>query len=267
MGVGNQEVLPTAVPLGFVPADAVHGQAMLPVAQPIQPMQTQQGHGKFGSSLHTKAIGDVLGEVGHYDFAPAPFVCCGCLIPEAVQKRTFFRAFASRVEMNRPVAPCCCLCDNEKFMIDRTEIMFYDKPPFRSGMCCVVIPAVCCGPPVVFVQKPTFCCCDLSDIKGQEIRAAPCNCWGLKKCCCCCEPCYIDFSRPIIHGVKDPERFLVVLASAVKQHAHAHGIPADEVAVFDQVSFGQSSADVLRNFGSARSVQGAQMQQPLTMSR
>lgn len=201
----------------------------------------------------------MLAEVGYYDFAPAPYVCCGICVPDALQKRTFFRAFENRVEGNLPVAPCCCLCDDEKYMVDMPWLDFYDKPPFRAGMLCICIPAICCGPPVVFAKKPKFCCIDLSELKGQQIRAAPCNMWGLKVYLCCGQPCYVFWSREVVRGVKNPHRFLSVLGTAVRQNAQMNNIPREEVAVFDAV------VDNIGDTGTRGSIQT--YQQPLTMSR
>ena len=83
---------------------------------------------------------------------------------------------------------------------------------------------------------PVFCCIDLTPFFGAQIRHAACNCYGLKKCFCCCEPCYLDWSRPIAKGVKDPAKFLIPLRAAVKKYAQEHNIPPAEVSVFDEVS-------------------------------
>jgi len=181
-----------------------------------------------------------------YDFAPASCVCYNCFVPEAQKKRTFVRAYDNRLEMNLPIAPCLCCCDNEKYMVDQTYLYFYDKPPFRTGMCCYVVPLTCCGPPVLFSYKPKCCCFDLSSCYGEQIMAAPCNCGNCKKYLCCGNPCYVSCSRPVISGMKDAEGFLATLKAAQQPWADNLGIPKYEQVIVASVN------DNFMDFGASK---------------
>ena len=62
-------------------------------------------------------------------------------------------------------------CSTEQCIVDRVQSMYLDKPPFRSGMCCVCVPCTCCGPPVIFSKTPKCCCVDTTDCFGQQVPA------------------------------------------------------------------------------------------------
>jgi len=189
-----------------------------------------------------------------YDFAPASCVCYGCCVSEAQKKRTFVRAYDNRLEMNLPIAPCLCFCDDEKYMVDQTYLYFYDKPPFRTGMCCYVVPVMCFGPPVLFSYKPKCCCFDLSSCYGEQIMTAPCNFGNLKTYLCCGNPCYVSCSRPVISGMKDADGFLASLKAALNPWADNLGIPKYEQVIFASVS------DNVMDFGAGKGVKAATLQ-------
>ena len=194
-----------------------------------------------------------MAEVDFYDFAPMPCVCLECCAEPAVQRRTFLRAYDSRIEMNQPFDPVGC-CDDEMYVYDNTKLWFYDKPPFRSGLCdppCCCIHSTECGPPVIFVKTDKFLCFDLSECYGKQIMYAPSNYHGCLSGICCGEPCYLEDGHLLIGGVKDPEPFLQALATAVKQHAEANGIPKSQVATFAMVS------DNVGDTGGVREIHGA----------
>ena len=150
-----------------------------------------------------------------YDYAPAPCVCLGFLVPAAQKKRMYAHIFENRIETNRPISPCCCFATEETCIIDHISVSHFDRLPSRAGMCLCCIPCTCCGPPVIFAQKPMCCCVDMSEHCGTEIRAAPCNFFGLRECIFCCNPCYVRCSVPIVIGVKNPEQFLSAWKFAV----------------------------------------------------
>jgi len=151
-------------------------------------------------------------------FAPQPCVCCGCLANEAEQLRTYAVVYDSKLEINSPCAPCCC-CSTEQCIVDRVKTMFMDKPPFRSGMCCVCIPCTCCGPPVVFSKTPKCCTMDLTWAYGQQVWAAPANIYGLKTMICCCAPCYSYCAYPIVTGLNDSKTFMQNMKAAADAYA------------------------------------------------
>lgn len=188
-----------------------------------------------------------------HDFAPAPCVCYGCFIPEAQKKRTFVAAYTNKYMTNYALSPCCCFCDDEKCMVDMPFISFYDKPPTRVGMCCFCIPLTCCGPPVIFSFKPKCLCMDMDECCGTQIKAAPCNCFGLKCCLCFGNPCYTACSVPIARGIKDADTFLAQMKGAVNAYGEQNGIPLSERAIFESVS---DNVDV---FGGSKGVSGVQM--------
>jgi hypothetical protein len=97
---------------------------------------------------------------------------------------------------------------------------FYDKPPFRSGMCFYCLPCTCCGPPVIFSYNPKCFCIDLTPCFGSSIQAAPCSCFNLKIGLCMCNPCYTLCSFAIMYGLKDPDVFLLKLKQARNPTAH-----------------------------------------------
>ena len=144
------------------------------------------------------------------------------------------------------------------YVVDHAQILFFDKPPFRSGFCPAdsgfcCIHATCCGPPVIFVKTDKVCGIDMSECYGKQIMYAPSNYWGCLSCFCCGEPCYLDSPalQPLVTGVKDPEPFLQALATAVKKYAEANGIPKDQVATFAMVS------DNVGDTGGVREIHGA----------
>ena len=205
----------------------------------------------FGTSKYLEE-GDAYPVKGEfYDFAPIVAITpCPCLftccVPEAQKKRTFMNADATKLVMNTAMAPCFCLCDDEKYMIDNVKTMYYDKPPFRSGMCCHCIPCTCCGPPVIFSFKPKILGIDTSDYYGSQIKIAPSNIFNLKLCICCLNPCYTLCSTPAAVGVKNPDVFLAKLAKEVNAYHEKHGILESERVIFASISddvgdFGGSS--------------------------
>jgi len=169
-------------------------------------------------------------------FAPQPCVCCGCLANEAEQLRTYAVVYDSKLEINSPCAPCCC-CSTEQCIVDRVQTMFMDKPPFRSGMCCVCIPCTCCGPPVVFSKTPKCCTMDLTWAYGQQVWAAPANIYGLKTMICCCAPCYTYCAYPIVSGLNDSKTFMQNMKAAADAYYLKHPeIPEAERALFEAIS-------------------------------
>jgi len=218
------------------------------VASAQSPLQ-----GIHGTSLFTKPDATFIAAAQFYDFAPSPCSCYACCFPNAAKKRLFMRAYDNRLEMNEPIAPCCCLCDDELYMTDSTSISFYDKPPFRTGLCCFM-PCTCCGPPVIFAYNPKCFCIDMAPCCGSSIQAAPFSCFGLKQGICCCNPCYTQCSRPIMGGLKDPETFLSQLKAATTSYHNQMGIVESERVIYASVS------DNVGDFGGSKAIAGADMQ-------
>jgi len=97
---------------------------------------------------------------------------------------------------------------------------------------------------------------DCQDNFGADIKAAPCNCYGLKQCICCCNPCYESCSVPIVKGIKNPDQFLVQLKKATDAYHTNVGIPVDERVVYASVS------DNFMAFGAEKGIEGQEMSRP-----
>mmetsp|Transcript_2417 Transcript_2417/g.7076 ORF Transcript_2417/g.7076 Transcript_2417/m.7076 type:complete len:220 (+) Transcript_2417:79-738(+) len=189
------------------------------------------------------------------DFAPAPNLLCGCLAGEAQKKRLYAHVYENRLELSKPIAPYFCLT-NELCMQDCIIVNYFDKPPMRSGLapcpfCC--FPCTCCGPPVVFLNKPKCCCLDCTWFFGEMIMAAPCNLYGCKVCLCCGNPCYASCAIPIMGGIENGAPFLSALKFAVNQYRDRNGLPESQMAIFEQVE------DNIFDFGKAKGIQEMQM--------
>jgi hypothetical protein len=170
-------------------------------------------------------------------FAPCPFVCCQCLVPDKARGRTYIRSYENRIETNWPVFPCCC-CSKERCMADDTRVFFYDKPPNRAGMWSWCIPCICCGPPVLFNHIPR-CCCGIIDCRpccGETIRCAPCNLGNLRCCIFCGTPCYYYCSCPLFWPVKNGEVFLSKWRGALEAYGDSHNLRRIERARFKRVA-------------------------------
>lgn len=170
------------------------------------------------------------------DFAPAGSICTTCCVSEAAKLRTYAIMYDSKLEINRPFEPCMC-CSTENCIVDRVSTAYLDKPPFRTGMCCVCIPCTCCGPPVIFAKTPKCLCIDLTDCFGQQVWSAPANCYGIKTCICCCSPCYQCIAQPVIPGVNDASKFMAHMKAASDAYYLKHPeIPEGERAIFELVT-------------------------------
>jgi len=169
-------------------------------------------------------------------FAPQPCYCCGCLANQPEQLRTYAVVYDSKLEVNIPCAPCCC-CSTEQCIVDRVQTMFMDKPPFRSGMCCVCIPCTCCGPPVIYSKTPKCCTMDLTWAFGQQIFAAPSNIYGLKTMICCCAPCYTCCACPLVSGLNDSQTFVENMKAASDAYYLKHPeIPTTQRVIYEAIS-------------------------------
>lgn len=189
-------------------------------------------------------------EAEYYDFAPASCVCFGPCQSTYQQGRTYLRVWDNRMEMNFPIAPFGCFTCNELCITDMVQTVYYDRQPFRSGMCCFCCPMTCCGPPVIFVKKPMLLCIDCSPYCGQQLMAAPCNVWGCKQHIVCGEPCYLQCAIPISGGIKDGEKFIAKMKGAVDTYANKHNLGSSQMATFDIVA--DNALDIM---GGAQKVQ------------
>merc|ERR1719409_1761527 len=84
-----------------------------------------------------------VGAAEFYDFAPASCTCYDCLNAKTQKTRTYARIYENRVEYNVPSAPFMCL-SNDLCVSDNVSVMYFDKPPFRVGVCCFCLPFTCC---------------------------------------------------------------------------------------------------------------------------
>ncbi|CAB9519817.1 expressed unknown protein [Seminavis robusta] len=140
----------------------------------------------------------LVAEAEFYNFAPCHCVCYEFCVNEKMRKRTYVRIYENRTESNLPWAPFFC-CSDERCMEDNVQVLFFDRMPHRSGMCCKCIPCVCCGPPVVYALRPA-CCCGLiktSSCFGEQIMYAAYDCFDLRIFLCCGSPCYTCWSLPV----------------------------------------------------------------------
>ena len=96
----------------------------------------------------------------------------------------------NKIEQNYPIGMCGVCTPDDRCVMDHVTVIYFDKAPFRSGMCCWCIPATCCGPPVVFSAEPMKCggLCSDAKSKGVAIYGSPCDMWGLKTYVCCGSP-------------------------------------------------------------------------------
>lgn len=189
-----------------------------------------------GTSKYIQSNDQLLGAADFYDFAPAPCICCGCCCPSTLKGRTFLKVFDNRLTFNMPCAlfgPCTC---DERCISDNPKMIFFDRQPNRIGMCCVCVPATCCGPPVIFVRKPILCCCiDVSSCYGETIQTAGCNCYGCKKCCCFGAPCYTLWACTMFAGIKDGSTFLAKWQQALQAYQKRADLPEKQMAIFAAV--------------------------------
>jgi len=144
--------------------------------------------------------------------------------------------YDSKLEINRPCEPCIC-CSTEQCIVDNVTTSYLDKPPFRTGMCCICIPCTCCGPPVIYSKTPKFCCFDLTSCFGQQVWSAPANLFGCKSCICCCAPCYQCIAQPVIPGVNDAKIFMSHMKAASDAYYLKHPeIPVSERAIYEEIT-------------------------------
>ena len=160
--------------------------------------------------------------------------CCGCCTNQHLQSRTYFQVWDNRIEYNRPTSIFNCFATSERCVDDHVRVRYFDRLPTRSTTCCLV-PCSICGPPVIFASTPSILCVDLSDCCGQQIMTAPCNCYGMKSLGFCCCPCYRFWACPLVSGIKNAGEFLFFWRGAFQAYAEKHGLPAHQMASFDNV--------------------------------
>ena len=93
-----------------------------------------------------------------------------------------------------------------------------DRQPFRAGMCCLMIPVTCCGPPVIYAKEPK--CCGLVSLApccGVPIYYAPTNCFGLKTYLCFGQPCYTSCAAKLVGGLTPEGSDTLLAALSVPQ--------------------------------------------------
>ena len=202
----------------------------------------------------------LVAEAEFMDWAPAPFSCLGWAVTPAQKRRTYMRAYENRLEMNFPYAPACCFLNDERYMVDQTTVLYYDKPPFRTGLCILPcpfammngcnptcqcpVPVTSCGRPVVFSYDPTCCfCIDTRPYQGSSFNGAQCDFFNWPMVLPCWNPCYSMWGIPIAHGLKQPDDFVAKLSAAVESYSIARQVPEAQTAYFDHRSI----------FGSLRS--------------
>ena len=129
---------------------------------------------------------------------------------DAARERMYIHAHDNRLQYNLPCAPLLCFT-TEICVTDDARVLYYDKPPFRSGPApfpCCCLPFTCCGPPVIYSKTPKCLCIDCSPWCGETLNIAPCNCYRLRVCLCFGSPCYDDFCGvPYFVGLKNAAEF------------------------------------------------------------
>lgn len=68
------------------------------------------------TSTFTPAEPKLVASAEFEPFAPASCSLFGCMVPEALKKRTFMRAYDTRMETNQPIAPLCCILGTHAFV-------------------------------------------------------------------------------------------------------------------------------------------------------
>jgi hypothetical protein len=94
-----------------------------------------------------------------------------------------------------------------------------------------------------------FCCLDLAPYCGEHVKAAPMNCFGLKSYLICGNPCYVNCSTPLLHGLKNSSIFASAMKQAVDSYRDKHGLPKGQMAIFQDVE------DNVFDFGKAKNVE------------
>lgn len=169
-------------------------------------------------------------------------MCWQCLNTRYSQARTYFRVWDNRLEFNMPFAPACCCtrylsalicCESgEDCVYDCISVKYFDRPPIYGGCTC----CICLGPPVIYAYVPTCCyCVDLRTCLGEQIKYAPCNCYGLRTGIWYGRPCYTCCACPIVSGAKETGSFLFAWKGAVEDYAKLHDLDSKHIAVFDNV--------------------------------
>ena len=128
----------------------------------------------------------------------------------------YIHAHDNRLQYNLPCAPLLCFTQ-EICVMDDARVLYYDKPPFRSGPApfpCCCLPFTCCGPPVIYSKTPKCLCIDCSPWFGETLNIAPCNCYRLRTCLCFGAPCYDSFGVPYFVGLKNAAEFSKGLKAA-----------------------------------------------------
>ena len=164
-----------------------------------------------------------------------------CLGPVA-KTRQYAYIMENRLETNSPCAMCGpCTCA-DACTVDGISVTYFDRPPTRVGMCCLVIPATCCGPPVIYSHAPSCCgVVSLVPCFGVTIRTS--NCYNLKTCICLGQPCYDSCGGscgfPILTSLSEPGAlaFIQAYSNAVNAYkGKPHGVWAGEFAKFHNVT-------------------------------
>ena len=185
-----------------------------------------------GTSQYLTGGLNLIAEAEYYDFTPSSCVCLSMFNSSYQQGRTYMRVWDNRMEYNFPLAPFACCTNSELCVIDQIVTTYFDRPPFRSGMLCWIIPCDCYGPPVIFIEKPTCLCLDLSPYFGQLLMQSSANCFNCKIWLCCGGPCYKHCAVPMSCGIKNGEFLINRYKQAVDSYRIKHNISKREVAVF-----------------------------------
>jgi hypothetical protein len=152
-------------------------------------------------------------------------------VGDKMRQRTYIRVYENRLETNWPWSPFLCWSTN-RCMIDHSAIYYFDKYPNRVGMCCLCIPCLCCGQPVIYTSSPECCCIDCSSCCGETIKYAPCDCCELRNCVVCGPPCYDSCSSPLLWPLKNSASFLASYKGAVDAYAVRNKLKTNEMARF-----------------------------------
>ena len=194
----------------------------------------------FGTSKHMN-LATPLAAAEFQPFAPAPCSCLFCCCGDAVRERMYIHAHDNRLQYNAPCAPLLC-CTKEICVMDDARILYFDKPPFRSGPCgppCCCLAFTCCGPPVIYSKTPKCLCVDCSPYFGETLNVAPCNCFRLRTCLCFGAPCYDCIGMPYFSGLKNAREFSRVLQDVYDNNFRT-GIGLDinqkELATFEHMA-------------------------------
>ena len=79
-------------------------------------------------------------------------------------------------------------------------------------------------------------CHGTSTYYGQQVKAAPADCFHLKTYIVGGQPCYTCCATPLTNGLADPTAFITKLQATTKTYQDQMGIPTNQKVVYQLVT-------------------------------